>query len=259
MKKFLCLLVLIILIVSLVSCDMVANHITIGYLSTIDGTVCIEHFQNVYKLDIENKTYSQVSYDFFAETAFDDENELKYDYFAGEYGGQIPLGYEGVAEHIENCELDSETSMVEACGYVGDGVLNGLVQVYKDGSGVYGNYAMEKIDHSLIFTYDADTDDFSVIKIFEDVVVLAFSEQTVIYWKNKAYYAYDLNTSYETYLIDDKAYDGGLQQQSSPSVFFDEKICVFHLVKAKFHRDVEYMYVFDFESNEFFELTPNRD
>lgn len=254
MKKFLCLIVFVVLMASLVSCDIVANHITTGYLSTIDGINYVRRFQNVYKLDIDNKTYSSVPYDSFDDSAFDEANEFKYDFFAGEYGGQIPTGYEGVAEHIENCELDSETSIVEARGYVSDGVLIGFVQVYKDGSGVYGNYAMEKIDHSLIFSYSCETDQFSVIKVLDNVVILAFGECTVIYWKNKAYYAYDLNTSDETYLIEDKAYDAGLQQQSTPSVLFDEKICVFHLVKAKIDRDVEYMYVFDFGSKEFFEL-----
>ena len=54
--------------------------------------------------------------------------------------------------------------------------------------------------------------------------------------------------------MEDKAYDSGIIQQSSPSVFSNETMCVFHLVKRVHSKDNEYMYVFDFEGGEFFEL-----
>ena len=125
---------------------------------------------------------------------------------------------------------------------------------YHDTSGVYGNYAIEKISHSIAFSYNADTDEFSVIEKIEGVVIVAFADSTVIYWKDKAYYSYDLTTNVEKYLVEDKAYDSGLNQTSTPAVFSNEKICVLHLIKGKTSENIEYMYVFNFETGEFFEL-----
>ena len=50
----------------------------------------------------------------------------------------------------------------------------------------------------------------------------------------------------EKYLVEDKAYDGGLNQTSTPAVFSNEEICVLHLVKGKAKENIEYMYVFNF-------------
>ena len=92
------------------------------------------------------------------------------------------------------------------------------------------------------------------VEKFDGVVIVAFSDSTVIYWKDKAYYSYDLTTNEEKYLVEDKAYDSGLNQTSTPAVFSNEKICILHLIKGKARENIEYMYVFNFETGEFFEL-----
>ena len=239
MKKIIVILLLFLLVTSLASCSVVANHMTTGYLCTaeLDGSMyMLSRFSKVYKIDFENK------------------NELKYDFFAGEHSGKIPEGYEGIIGHLEKCKLESDTSVIDACGYANDGILTGFVQVYYDTSGKYGAYAIEKISHSIAFSYNADTNEFSIVKKFDGVVIVAFANSTVIYWKNKAYYSYDLTTNEEKYLVEDKAYDGGLNQTSTPAVFSNEEICVLHLVKGKAKENIEYMYVFDFETGESFEL-----
>ena len=257
MKKLICILLLLVLVTSLASCDGVANHMTTGYLCTtnLDGsTYMLSRFSKVYKIDFENKTFSLAQNPDFDETLFDNKNELKYDFFAGEHSGKIPEGYENIIGYLEKCKLENDTSVIDACGYANDGILTGFVQVYRDTSGIYGNYAIEKISHSIAFSYNANIDEFSIIKSFDGVVIVAFSDSTVIYWKNKAYYSYDLTTNEEKYLVEDKAYDDGLNQTSAPAVFSNEEICVLHLVKGKTKEDIEYMYVFNFETGEFFEL-----
>lgn len=256
MKKLICILLLVVALTSFVSCGVVSNHMTTEYLCTteLDGsTYILSRFSKIYNIDFENKTFSLVENDLFAESDFTSQNEFKYELFAGEYTTQIPDGYEGIIKYVKECRLENDTSVVDACGYVKNEILTGFVQVYKDTSGVYGNYAIEKISHSIAFSYNADADEFSVVKRFDDVVMVAFADNTVIYWKDKAYYSYDLTTNTEKYLVEDKAYDSGLNQTSTPAVFANEEMCILHLIKGK-TKNIEYMYVFNFETNEFFEL-----
>ena len=257
MKKLICLLLIAIMALMLVSCDVKCNYIETGYLQSaeVDGMLYFQsQYDEDYQLDLKNKTFSRVESDDSVLPSYEGDDLLAYKMFAGEYEATIPAGYEAVARPIEACELDNGSSVVDAYGFVQEGILTGFVRVYKDMRTIYGNYAIEEIDHSILFSYDANSDAFSIIKRLENVVVVAFSNDMVIYWKNKAYYAYDLKTDAETYLVEDKAYDGGMNQQSSPCVFANETMCVFHLVKGGLSENKEYMYVFDFESGEFFEL-----
>lgn len=257
MKKLLCLLLAGVMALMLVSCDVKCNYIETGYLQSaeVDGMLYFQsQYDEDYQLDLKNKTFSRVESDDSVLPSYEGDDLLAYKMFAGEYEATIPAGYEAIARSIEACELDNGSSVVDACGLVQEGILTGFVRVYKDMRTIAGNYAIEEIDHSILFSYDADSDAFSIIKCLEGVVVVAFSKDTVIYWKNKAYYAYDLKTDAERYLVEDKAYDSGMSQQSSPFVFSNETMCVFHLVKGELSKDKEYMYVFDFESGEFFEL-----
>lgn len=256
-SRKLSILICLSMILLLSSCEIVSNYITTGglYTAEIDGSMYIQSsFSQIYKVDMENKTFSLVENSELNDFGWKAENELKYQYFAGEYQTTIPDGYDGVAKYIEGCELDNKNSVVDACGYVTDGILTGFIQVYKDTSGVHGNYAIEKIAHSIFFSYSAETDEFSSIKKFDDVVAVAFQGDVAIYWKDKAYYAYDLETDKETYLVEDKAYDSGISQLSTPAVFFNEEMCIFHLVKGKTNENIEYMYVYDFSIDEFFDL-----
>lgn len=257
MKKIICILLLFVLVTSLASCGVVTNHMTTGYLciAELDGSsYMLSRFSKIYKIDFDNKTFSLVQNPAFDEDIFDNENEFKYEFFAGDYNANIPDGYDNIIDHLEKCKLENDASVIDACGYVNDGILTGFVQVYHDTSGIHGNYAIERISHSIAFSYNADTDAFSVIKKFYGVVIVAFADSTVIYWKDKAYYSYDLSTNEEKYLVEDKAYDSGLNQTSTPAVFSNEEICVLHLVKGKTRENIEYMCVFNFETNEFFEL-----
>lgn len=257
MKKLICILLLLVLVTSLASCGVVANHMTTDYLHTteIDGSMyMLSRFSKIYKIDLENKTFSLAQDPDFDKALFDNKNGLKYEFFAGEYSAKIPDGYDNVINHLNKCKIENDTSVIDACGYVTDGILTGFVQVYYDTSGIYGNYAIEKISHSIAFSYNVDTDEFSVVEKFDGVVIVAFSDNTVIYWKDKAYYSYNLSTNEEKYLVEDKAYDNGLNQASTPAVFSNEELCVFHLVKGKTSENIEHMYVFNFETGEFFEL-----
>ncbi len=263
MKRILVILILILCIVLsffLLSNMWVCNSIDTEYLCIHeeDGKLYAKlQYSTVYSIDLESKSFSLVEkgQDRFSWLEQNDPSAFKLSLFAGEYVYTIPTVYEGVVPHIVKCELDEEGSIVDACGYETDGVLFGFLRVYKDTRGVYGNYSIEEIDHSLIFTYNAETDKFNVEHLIDNVVIVAIHEDAIIYWKDKAYYRYLLNSKEETYLVEDKAYDSGLTQSSTTGVYFNSKLCIIHMTHGTISEDKDYLYIYDWSSGEFSQLT----
>lgn len=180
------------------------------------------------------------------------------------YGGTAPLysivapqGYESVEAHITACELERSSSVVDTCGYVSDGKLFGFVNVYYDTVGYLaggGNYGVEEISHGIIFEYIPETYEFTQIKRFDNCNIVAYNGDTVLYWKSRKYYSYDLTGDTETFLVEDKAYDSGVLHQSSAKIYTNSKYTVLFMTKAKFTADVSYFYLFDYSVGELNEL-----
>ena len=257
MKKLLSLLlILFLLAMNLSSCSLITNFIYVEplCLAEIDGemyflSICTD--EN-YKLDFENKTISMIQYDTLP--AFEEEmetkNAFKFEQFHGAYN---EIENEKLAMHLESCELTDTDSLIYALGYWQDEILTGFAQVYDGYAPTCSGYDISNIDHSLLFTYNLTTDTFTATKEIEDVAIVAFSGESVIYWKNRAYYAYDLQTGAERFLTEDKAFDSDITNYSTPYVYFNGEMCIFHLIKDK-ARDKVFFYAFNFETNEFFEL-----
>lgn len=247
----------------LASCSktIACNSIDTSFLNIAekDGKTYIQsQFNYIYSIDFENEKYvlvdaSDTRFSWFEENS---PNAFKIWFNqSGEYQYNIPEGYEGVISYIERCKLETDSSVVDACGYVKDGLLIGFVQVYADMRTVYGNYAVEEIDHSLIFTYNVENGEFTVTHRLDKAVAVAVYEDTILYWKDKAYYKYDLKTQIETHLIEDKAYNAGFNQLSSSGVHFNSEFCFIHMVKGEINENVEYMYVYTWSNGDFIELT----
>ena len=243
------------------ACSMVVcNNIYTGNLNIVEqnGETYIKSIHSqVYSIDLESKTFSLADDGETGEPTFgpSDPNVFKCYCFPGKYRYTIPKGYDSVASHVERCETGNEKSVVDASGYVQNGLLVGFVQIYEKTRGVYGNYSIEEIDRSIVFSYDAQTDEFTVEHTIDGVVIVALHDDTVIYWKDKAYYKYDLQTKVEKHLIDDKAYDTGLSQLSSSGVYYNSEICIIHLSERKMAgKYIDYMYVYDWSQGDLVEL-----
>ena len=259
MKRFLTIILAIVLLMPLTSCSVASNFITTGYLSVFeleDSLYIKSQYLYLYKIDIDDKTFEFVDDSSLEESLIDKSLGFKYEFFAGEYFSTLPEDCEGIETHINKYMTDNDFSSIDASGYVKDNVLLGFIQVYKGTAGQYNNFKVENISHSIIFSYDIEKDEFSILENFDDIVIVAFSNDTIIYWDDKAYYAYDLINDRTSFLVEDKAYDSGLSQLSLGSVFYNENICVIHLIKGEINidDDVEYMYLFDFTTQEFVEL-----
>lgn len=170
-----------------------------------------------------------------------------------------PTGFEGVTAYIEAQEIDgNEYSVVDTNGIVSDNILTGWVNVYKDTAGYLsggGQYAAEEIDHAITFTYDAQSDEFNVTNTVDGAMIVSFYGDTVLYWKKKSYYSYNLVARTETFLTKDKAYDSGLLHQSRAYIVTDGRYALFELVKAGWSKETTYVYLYDYEDNSFSQLT----
>lgn len=204
-----------------------------------------------YEIDVKNKLCT------------DTDNNLSESETAL-YGGTAPLysivapqGYESIEPHITACELARSSSVVETCGYVSDGKLFGFVNVYYDTVGYLsggGNYGIEEISHGIIFEYTPETDEFTQIKRFDGCNIVAYNDNTVLYWKSRKYYSYDLTADRENFLIEDKAYDAGIQHQSYTVIYTNSKYTALLMTKAEFTKNVSYFYLFDYSAGELNEL-----
>ena len=254
MKKTVSLLLLTaVLLLTLTSCSLNTNAITVLplHMEEQDGETYFFSQGWKYCLDLENLTYEKVerSTDLSSQELLESKNAFVFQSFHGSYNESE---YEALNLHLENCEMEAEDSIVYAFGYWNEAVLTGFVQVYSRSGRSCAGYDIDNVDHSLLFTYDANADTFTVLETLAGVVVVAFSQNTVIYWKGINYYAYDLDTKEEVFLGEDRAYDQGMNNYSSPVIQFDAERCVFHLVKEY---NKECIYIYNFETKAFLELT----
>ena len=260
-RKIVSVLITIVMLMIFSSCNEITyNNISVDCLNSVEqnGKHFIQSkFSYVYSLDMEKRVFSRVPNEEIVKLNLEWESEpfFEAEFFAGEYQNNIPDGFEGVVRHIESFDDNDEESIYYAYGYLNDDVLVGFVQVYSEAAGLYGNYAIEYIEYSLIFEYQARTDAFVIKDKMEGAVIVAVRDNIAIYWKNEAYYSYDRANGTVTYLVDDKAYDSGLQQHSWGQVLSNDEHCIIHLNKVNGNDDNEYMYVYDFATHIFYELT----
>ena len=267
MKKIIKILISCMIVISLISLSVflfryiwIINYIDTDYLGVakFNNELYIKtRYPNIFhSIDPEKKTFRWASKNEIDASLFEtnDQSYFKHSFFAGAYDGIVADGYEGVIPHIESLELENKRSVVDACGYTKDELLVGFVQVYKKTRGFHGNYSIEEIDHSILFSYDAENDMFTVEHTLDDVVIVAFDENSVIYWRDRAFYLYNLETKEEKFLVDHKSYDAGITQYSSSGVYSNSEMCVLYLSKRPFDKEFEYMYVYDWSTGDFFEL-----
>jgi hypothetical protein len=237
----------------------VCNSIDSRYLNVAeqDGNTYMQlKHSEAYAVDMENKAFEMLTPMGTYDSLFgqDDQNVFEYEYFAGNYRGNTPEGYESVIGQIERNKPEKGGCVVYAGGYAKDGVLVGYVQVYNDTRGISGSYAVEEIDHSYAFTYNAERNEFTVDCKLDDVVIVALHEDAVVYWKDRAFYKYNMKSGEESLLVEDKGYDAGLTQYSSSGVISNSEFCIIHMTCSGSYTEQEYVYVYDWSEDNFFEL-----
>ena len=226
------------------------NYPNYGYIKSIesDNGFLIPN----YEINVKEKKYAEIKND---ESAY--SVNFLYGGTAPRYSIVTPTGFDGVKPHIEALPLGGR-SVADANGYITDGKLVGFANVYKDTIGYLsggGNYGVEEISRGILFEYLPETDTFTETKRFDGCNVVAYNGTTVLYWRDRNYYSYDLNSQTESFLVEDKAYDKGIQHQSYTNIFTNTEYTAIFITKSKFSKETRFAYLYDYTTKEFCQLT----
>ncbi|MGN1234495.1 MAG: hypothetical protein ACI4U2_00755 [Christensenellaceae bacterium] len=261
MKKRILLLVIccIIIPMGLTSCTRVAgNQLQFHYREAepdLNGVTEIEtRYGTTLQIDCQNKQYKVLGGSY----------ELSEDHLIVE-GGTAPRytlsvkeGYESIEDNLLDLDLKTESSVIYTAGYLIDGLIYGICNVYYGTVGYLsggGNYAEEEIAYSVYYRYDNATDELSVLYKTSGEMIVAFSHQKVLYWRDRNIYSYDIDADKEVLLCKDYSYDSGLSHQSSGLVIFNEHYALLDFKKASGTMDTYYLFLYTFEDDRFMELT----
>ena len=199
-------------------------------------------------IDFENKTFSVASEDIVDTAIEGDKNSF---FFTSDWDPYIDIdGYEALDNYIMTCAID-DYSIIDAHGKIRDNVMVGFIRVYKRGVGPYiGNTSVADVVYSYIYSYSPERGDFIIEHTLNDVAIIAFEGESVIYWRDRAFYLYNLNTKEEKYLVEHKSYDGGYTNWSTTEAIYDSERCYVLMRKGYSNRDDRYLFVYEWNSGE---------
>lgn len=98
---------------------------------------------------------------------------------------------------------------------------------------------------------------FKEIASLEGCLTVGLCGDSLLYWKGRKYYSYDLSTQSQTFLVDDLAYDTGLQHQSRTIIYTTASApyyTLLHMVKARGATETEYCYLYDYSTRKITKL-----
>lgn len=241
-------------------CHKIAgNHPYFGYLlaNEADG----ELRSADYVISITDKTFRDTTSAERLEFSSSEEVRILVGSNAPRYILSAPEGYEGVIAHISTLTEDKDSPYCSAFGTMKDGILYGFVNLYHDTIGFLsggGNLGVEEIAYSVTFYYNPTGDVFTLSEKIQEALIVARSEKTTIFLRDKKYYSFDSDSGAEKFLVDDKAYDSGIQHQSHTQILSNGKYAVIDMTKEGYFDSDRYVYVYDYENNLFFELTEKK-
>lgn len=134
----------------------------------------------------------------------------------------------------------------------GDGTVYGFCNVFNREIGYLsggGQCGVEEIDFSVYFSYDIETGEFCEKAVYEGCNIVAYSENSVVYYRNKNYYC---NVGgEEIYLCEDMAFDSGISSCSHACFWFNSEYAVLRFYKRYVNSQKDYVatVVCDFSGN----------
>lgn len=248
-KKLYVVLNTFIMLILLTSCHRVDGNSI--YIEKIfddigDGELEIYTRWDLLSIDMNNKTYSNSKNDYSKFSG------VEYAVFGGtapRYSIEIKEEYESIKDDIMSLNTLGEASVIRTQGYLVDDYIYGICNVYSDTVGYLsggGNYAEEEIAYSIYYKYDYINDVMETICKLDKSTMVAYNDDYVVYWKNKKFYSYNIETQEAKELCDHLSYDSGLQHQSGTYVYFNNNYVIFEMRKAKSFNDYYYYYIYEY-------------
>lgn len=123
-----------------------------------------------------------------------------------------------------------------------DGIAYGYCQGYSKGiSFSGGRCAVEEIAFSVHFSYDAATDEYTELGVYDGCNIVACWTESVVYCRDNKYYFCDGGE--ETYLCDDEAYDNGPTRYSHAFFYYNEEYALLYFKRRLYTNTNEYDYI----------------
>ena len=152
-------------------------------------------------------------------------------------------GYEALLERVfEFTVEDVEEPIHHALAYRQGDTIYGFCNVYSTAGFFTDGLDCNGIERAILFTYDDETDELTVVEELENSIILAFDGKGVIWYENKAYYGKKLGEE-AVKICDDVAYDTGRNNFGRVDIYFGDGYCLLYL-----HHEITY--VFQPERNE---------
>lgn len=248
-KKLFVVINIFIMLIMLTSCHRVTGneiHFEMVSASIQDNKLEIQTYWGLMSIDKDSKKYSISSGNNLNSSA------CEYVVFGGTapcYGIDIKEGYENIEDDILGLNTLGKRSVIRTEGYLVDDYVYGICNVYSDTVGYLsggGNYAEEEIAYSIYYKYDYINDVMETICKLDKSTMVAYNDDYVVYWKNKKFYSYNIETQETKELCDHLSYDSGLQHQSGTYVYFNNNYVIFEMRKAKSFNDYYYYYLYEY-------------
>ena len=146
---------------------------------------------------------------------------------------EVTEGYEPLLEQVQNFTIEGvEYPVYHALAFKEGDVVYGFCNVYST-AGFSCALDCKGISYSVLFTYDSETEQITVIERLEKSIVIAFDGKSVIWFNNKTYYGKNLG-GVALEICKDAAYDSGLTNYSYAYFYFGGGYCMlcFHSDKG---------------------------
>ena len=170
---------------------------------------------------------------------------------------QIPEGFEKLQDRLVSLSEISDP-ILNYFGKTEENLLKGFVNFYSSTAGCLsggGCLDARNVTKCIVFSYDKSSDELTTEIVFDKRMAVARQGDTVLYWKKKAFYAYDLSTGKETFLIKDFSYSAFPWVSKKCNLYDGSDFVFFRLGYEPFiGKKKAGCYIYDYGETSFYEL-----
>lgn len=146
----------------------------------------------------------------------------------------VAKGYEKLKEQVMSLATDTDYPIVHSLAYKEGNTIYGFCNVYSKSSEFSDGLDESGIKCGILFKYDQETNELTVIEELEKCVVVAFDGTGVIWFENIAYYG-KLIGGEKVKICDDEAYRATPSTTDNVEFYFGCGYCLIYFC----HRDKE--------------------
>ena len=144
-------------------------------------------------------------------------------------------GYEALLEKVlEFAVEDVEEPMHHALAYKKGDTIYGFCNIYSTAGFFTDGLDCKGIELAVLFTYNEETDELTVVEELENSIVLAFDGTGVIWFENQAYYGKKLGGE-PVKICDDIAYVSERSNRGYTEFYFGDGYCLLHMHHELFY------------------------